>query len=145
MEKLTWEEVDKAGSVLLIRYVDGADKSCAQSIWSLLEEDGLTFYKDEISKTKSWILALGLLEFVNDCTSLIRDDSYEQSVSDWAYEVGINPFRIAQILGPDFEIDDDYDEEELNELGLIELVSDTRATIVSCIIKKYNGNYKVYR
>lgn len=145
MKKLSWGDIETSVIALLIGYLDKADLNCAHSIWHLLEEQNLTAYEDEIGKTHSLVLSLGVVEFVNDCTALIRDDQFELDVVSWAYEVEIKPFRVAQIVGADFEIEDDYNEEEFTELALLELLSDTRTTIVTCIKKKYSDTNQIMK
>lgn len=145
MQKLSWGDIETSVTALIIGYLDKADINCAQSIWHLLEEQNLTAYEDEIGKTHALMLSLGLVEFVNDCTALIRDDQFELDVVSWAYEVEIKSFRVAQIVGADFEIEDDYDEEEFTELALLELLSNTRTTIVTCINKKYSGTSQIMK
>ena len=134
-----------AAKYYLIQYNDGADIICAKSIWDLLDKAGLTSYKNEIDRTRVLILSLGLIEFVNDCTSLIREDDFELDILGWAAELEINSFRVAQIVGDEFESTEDYDEEELKELALLELLSDNRSAIVNCIKNKYTDSVHIMK
>ena len=87
MKKVTWNDIKHLVTPLLTEQMDGSDLNCGQSIWQFLEENKLTSYANEIGKTKILVLVLGLVEFVNDCTSLTRDDAYELDILQWAYEI----------------------------------------------------------
>jgi hypothetical protein len=137
MHNYQWDEVQKLASALLAGMSSASDLDCAQAIWKLLETDKLTGYSNEIEKTEVLVLQLSLIEFVNDCTALIEDENCETDIVSWAYEAEINQFRIAQAMENDFEAEEEYNEDELFEAALLQLLTKGRETITRCILKKF--------
>ena len=132
-----WSKLESAASMMLLRHEDAAETHCANKIWDLLQKSGLTSYTSEQERQGVLVLLLSLVEFVNDCTAIIRNASYEPELISWASEVAIDYKLIIEMAGKKLADHAEDDEEDHIESALDELVLLKRTLLVKTIRSKY--------
>ena len=143
MDFISWKEINAGAGIHLLNYDDHSDRECAEFIWEILKKYGYTSYSNELEKSRVLVHSIALIEFVNDCTSLIRDDSFDMDVLEWASETEINLFRIAQLMETNFDAQNELEPEELLGNALAELVETSRKIIIECLEEEYPDSIKL--
>ena len=80
----------------------------ARKAWIALERRGLTLFSNELERTRVLIRAMTLGTIYREFCDLAHDDAWDSEYQIWAAEMGLNSFRVAQLAGDEFELDDDF-------------------------------------
>ena len=141
---LTWDEVkDGAGEVFNV-WVLGSELQWAERAWAMLEKAGLTTYRDAVEETLVRVRLLALASLYWDFCRLRADEDigWDELHEHATENLGIEPFRLAQVVGSAFEADD-YEAEgfELVESALRHLIAEERPAIGSAVINGYGDQW----
>ena len=141
---LTWDEVKDGASEIFNVWVLGSEMQWAERAWAMLEKAGLTTYRDAVEETLVRVRLLALASLCWDfCRPAADEDIGWDDLNEHATEnLGIEPFRLAQVVGPTLDADD-YEAEEfgLVESALRHLIVDERPTIGSVVINGYGDDW----
>ncbi len=141
---LTWDEVKDGASEIFNVWVLGSEMQWAERAWAMLEKAGLTTYRDAVEETLVLVLLLALAILYWDFCRLGADEDIGwDELNEHATEnLGIEPFRLAQVVGPAFEADDYRTEgTELFESALRHVIVEERPAIGSVVSKGYGDDW----
>ena len=141
---LTWDEVKDGASEIFNVWVLGSEMQWAERAWAMLEKAGLTTYRDAVEETLVRVRLLALASLYWDFCRLGADEDIGwDELNEHATEnLGIEPFRLAQVVGPAFEADDYRTEgTELFESALRHVIVEERPAIGSVVSKGYGDDW----
>lgn len=118
----------------------------ARKAWAFLERRGLTLFSNELERTRVLIRAMTLGTIYREFCDLAYDDAWDTEYLIWAEEMGLNSFRVAQLIGndPEFGPDDDADESSLLESALYSLIDDERSDICKALCEGFDGESMLF-
>jgi hypothetical protein len=139
---LPWDEVkDGAEAVFRVWHL-GSEEEWAERAWAMLEKAGLTTYHGAVEETRVRVRLLALASIYWDFCRLGADESggWDELHVHGVENLGIREFRLGQIVGPGFDLDD-YDSEgwEFAESALSHLIREERPAIGPALIKGHGG------
>ena len=141
---VTWKEVKDGASEIFNVWVLGSEIQWAGRAWAMLEKAGLTTYRDAVEETLVRVRLLALASLYWDFCRLGADEDIGwDELHEHAIEnLGIEPFRLAQVVGPTLDADD-YGAEEfgLVESALRHLIVEERPAIGSVVSKGYGDDW----
>ena len=116
----------------------------ARKAWAALERRGLTLFSNELERTRVLIRAMALGTIYREFCDLAFDDAWDTEYPIWADEMGLNSFRVAQLIGDEFKLDDDDDESGLLESALYSLIDDERGDICKALCEGFDGESMLF-
>ena len=118
----------------------------ARKAWAALESRGLTLFSNELERTRVLIRAMALGTIYREFCDVAFDDAWDAEYLIWADEMGLNSFRVAQLIGndPEFSPDDDSDESSLLEAALYSLIDDERGEICKALCEGFDGESMLF-
>jgi hypothetical protein len=125
-------------------WVGQPELAWARKAWEALEQKGLTLFSNELERTQVLIRAMTLGTIYREFCDLAHDDAWEAENLEWASEMGLNPFRVAQLVGDEFEVDEDHDETRLLDFALYSLIDDEREDICKALCEGFGGEAMLF-
>jgi len=116
----------------------------ARKAWVALERRGLTLFSNDLERTRVLIRAMTLGTIYREFCDLAHDDAWDSENQIWAAEMGLNSFRVAQLAGDEFELDDDDDESGLLDSALSSLIDDEREDICKALCEGFGGESMLF-
>jgi len=116
----------------------------ARKAWTALERKGLTLFSNELERTRVLIRAMTLGTIYREFCDLAHDEAWDSENLTWAGEMSLNSFRVAQLVGEKFELDDDYDESVLLDSALSSLIDDEREGICKALCEGFDGEAMLF-
>lgn len=143
MEKIEWNEIEDAADELVSIWMHGKDSKWLEHSWKILEKSGMTTFSNEIEKTHVLAYAISLGVLYRDFNAAAYDERKYFEWFDIAEYLGISKFRIAQIIGPDFEPDDYDDDDDLFIQALKKIVESKRPMIIKALYDHYKSQIRI--
>ena len=140
MKTLNWNDVKDGARNLFKVWCLGSELEWAERAWAMLEKAGLTNYSDAVEETRVRVRLLALATIYWDfCRIGADEDIGWDDLNEHATEnLGIEPFRLAQVAGPAFDADDNGSEgSSLVEGALRQVIVEERPAIGTAIIKGF--------
>lgn len=141
--KVEWEDVARVAPAIFEIWVDGREVEWAQLAWQSLRKVGLTSYRTELERTKVLTRFLLLGRLYREFCAMAWEEWQEPDWYDWADELEISVFRVAQLLG-DEEIDDNGSDSELLEEALALVAEREREAVAEALLKGFGGEIKLF-
>lgn len=116
----------------------------ARKAWAALERKGLTLFSNELERTRVLIRAMTLGTIYREFCDLAHDDAWDSENLIWAGEMSLNSFRVAQLVGDEFDMDDDRDESGLLDSALSSLIDDEREGICKALCEGFDGEAMLF-
>lgn len=142
-ERILWEDLTGTEEIFSV-WVHGYETEWAKKSWEVLGAKGLTEYKDELERCLVLVRLLCLGVMYREFCYFAWDEYPEIDLVDWAEAVGINFFRIAQIVGDSFEPDWEASERELVEEALKELILREHPRVYDALVKGFGGKSMLF-
>lgn len=142
-EKITWEEIDEETEYLFEIWVNGSEMIWAKQAWEALDVAGLTTYKNELGKSQVLIRLLALACIYRKFCHYAWGEGYDFSGAyyEWERCFEINPFRLGQLVGNEFNEDDSLSDDELSYQALEHLCKSAVMPIQKALLKYYKEPY----
>jgi len=127
-------------------WVGQPELAWARKAWVALERNGLTLFSNELERTKVLIRAMTLGTIYREFCDLAHDEAWDSENLIWAEEMGLNSFRVAQLIGndPEFSPDDDATESSLLDSALHSLIDDERGNICKALCEEFGGESMLF-
>lgn len=141
-ETLRWEEVEPVARLAFRVWVGQPELRWAKRAWQKIIAAGLASYSNELDYTRAALRFIALACIYNDFCQAAWDEESVTYVGDWWRMFNLSPFRIGQLVGPEFNPDtDDYaeDDGDLIDLAMDNLLQKARSEVADTLIKSYNG------
>lgn len=142
-KKVSWNDLWGTSEIFKI-WVDGFEKEWGEKAWEILESQGLTTYTDQLEYTRVLIRFLCLGIMYHEFCYFAWDEGPYVELLDWARSEEINSFRVAQLVGEDFEKESNLSEEELLEEALKELILQEHPKVYRALVKGFGGKSKLF-
>ena len=152
--QIEWKEFKEVASEVFHIWVGGPELLWAEDSWTRLASEGLTTYENRLEKAVVLIrfLVLGTIyhEFCHLAFGEIADVDYISWVQALDRdELPLNAFRLGQLVGPFFMVDDSVDdlvtEEELLLEAIGALVNQEREVVVQSLTNSFGGSSLLWR
>lgn len=140
---LSWDDLSGTEEIFSV-WVDGDEIEWAKKSWEILSAHGLTEYENEIERCLVLIRLLCLGVMYREFCYFAWDEYPDIDLADWADEAGINSFRIAQIVGNEFEPDLDGSERELLEEALKRLILREHSRVYRALVEGFGGKSMLF-
>ena len=138
---LRWEDFSEDAKTSLFQvWTRGRELHWARKSWEALQKQGLTTYSDEIEKTRVLVRLMTLGTVYREFSGLAWDEYCEPQYSDWASDLQLSPFRVAQCIGVEFARVYDDDEAGLLRSALNELVDGARSEVYEALIAEFGDD-----
>jgi hypothetical protein len=139
-QKIRWTDVTEGARDSLFRvWTDARELLWAEKSWGFLEKHGLTTYSSEVSKVPVLVRLMSLAEIYREFCDRAWDEQHDCELVDWASEIDLNRFRLAQYVGSKFEESTCDDEEELLSSALMSLAEEARAGIYHVLVEEFGS------
>lgn len=141
---LAWGDVKDGAGELFKVWCIGSELAWAERAWGMLEKAGLTTYRDAVEETRVRVRLLALATIYWDfCRIGADEDIGWDELNEHAIEnLGIEPFRLGQVVGSAFDADDyAADGAGLVESALRLLIDEERPAIGRAVIKGYGDQW----
>lgn len=133
---IAWNDISNSASDIFNIWVDQPEMKWAEKAWDALTKAGLTGCSDEIERHKSLIRLMTLGVMYAEFCCKAWEECGEPPLTDWADTSGINPLRIGQLLGADFE-PEIVDEFDFLETALKRLIDNSRQEVFEALCKYF--------
>ena len=143
--KLTWHDVEKHAPLLFDVWVGQPELWWAESAWKGLETHGLTSYADEVEHQAVLVRLLALATMYQEFCYMAWDMGLidYDGIPDRAREIGISPFRVGQLVGPQFEAGES-DGDSLFYSALVRLTNKVRPAIYQALLEAFGGDAMLF-
>lgn len=135
-KQVVWEDLEREANFLFTIY-GGREQGWVEEAWGYLADKGLTAYETERDRTLVLLRLFALAEFYWEFCANAWDERHEIYLSDWACELELDPFRVAQLAGPDFHIDDDCD--DLTGEAVLMLVCREAPHVIAALVEGFGS------
>ncbi len=144
IKTLTWDDVEPVARVAFKVWVGQPELRWAKRTWQKLTTAGLATYSNELGYTQAALRFIALACIYNDFWQVSWLEELSMTyVGEWWRMFNLSPFRIGQLVGPEFEQDNDTsdidDDEELVDLAIDGLIDKARSEVTTALVKAYNG------
>lgn len=140
---LTWEDVEPVAYAAFRVWVGQPELRWAKRAWQKLSAAGLATYVSEVGYTQAALRFIALACIYHDFGQAAWDEESDTYIGEWWRMFNLSPFRIGQLVGPEFEQDNDTsdidDDEELVDMAIDGLIDKARSEVAAALIKAYNG------
>ena len=136
-EKVEWQEIEDAARVVFDVWSGKPELGWARLAWEALDRQRLTHHQDELQRNVVLVRLLALVEVYRDFCAVAWDERTETRFDDAAHDLAFSPFRVGQLVGPEFEPEYDLLTEELVREGIQMLVYDERPRVVQALRKEF--------
>lgn len=141
---LSWVEIENhAMWMFSIRAVE-SETRWAESAWHALANRGLTTYTNLLGRYRGLIRLMALATLYHEFSHLAWGEEARPEYGSWAYDLGLQDFRLGQLAGPDLAIAEETDDEVLVEEALAALVEEERPTVVPALTEEAGGSLGLF-
>ncbi len=150
VKTLDWESVKDEAGYLFSIWVGNGDMLWAERAWNCIVKQGLADYSNEIEKQTVFIRLITLGTVYHEFHMLAFDEYFDFSTefNDVVYDKGlINPIRIWQMVGTEFNENydiSDADEKELLLEALEELADRQRGEICRALVNDFGSETDLF-
>lgn len=141
---MNWQDVQDHVGTLFTVWMSGREDEWAQLAWEGLQKAGLTNYEDEVGRTLVLIWLMGLAVLYREFCATAWDEWAEPELEDWLCDLDLNEFRIAQLVGPEFEKDSELTQAELVQSAVLELIEREREALVKALLDYFGGKSMLF-
>lgn len=141
---LAWNDVKDGASRIFNVWFDGTELHWAERAWASMEKAWLTTYVDTVEETRVRVRLLALGSIYWDFCRLGADEEFgwDELHVHATEHLEIQPLRLGQLMGADFEADDlNLEEMELVECALRRLIDKERPAISAAVMKSYGDDW----
>ncbi len=142
--RVTWKDVSDAASSMFRIWSGQPELRWGRAAWKVLGRRGLTEYSDEIERTKVLVRLMSLVTMYQEFCGLAWEEWHEPEYEMWATELGMSPFRIGQLVSPEFQRDTEEETERLVEQALADLVEKARAEVYEALTNGFSGDSMLF-
>jgi len=135
-----WEDISEDAAPLFRVWTDGQELHWAKKSWEALGKRGLTSYADQVERARVMVRLMTLAAIYRDFCELAFDEVHDPVYEQWAGDLGLGTFRVAQCVGAQFERDGVEEDNELLERALHRLMEEARAEICGKLRAEYGDN-----
>lgn len=139
-----WEDISREAKSLFKVWTDGRGLDWAKKSWEALCKHRLTSYANEIERTRVLVRLLALAAIYRDFCELAFEEVHYPEHIEWASELCVSTFRLAQCVGLEFHRDENEEDEALVESALVSLMEEARANIHEALQKDFGGDGMVF-
>lgn len=100
--RVEWDEVKEAARIGFNIWGGQPELAWARLAWSQLAAAGLTTYQDDLSRHGVLLRFIALAQVYCDFCEMAWQESTELRVSELADLLSLQPFRMGQMVGPEF-------------------------------------------
>lgn len=144
LESVTWDQVQRYASQLFDVWVDGREQEWAELAWGFLAKGGLTTYRSEVHRTLVYVRLIVMGVMYREFCAKAWDEWDEPDLKEWLDLLDVGPFRIAQLIGPEFQTHSELSEEELLQVALEQLIERERQVIFRTLAKHFGGKSMLF-
>jgi len=135
-----WEDISEDAASLFRVWTEGRELHWAKKSWEALGKRGLTSYADEVERARVVVRLMTLAAIYRDFCELAFDEVHDPVYEQWAGDLGLGTFRVAQCAGAQFERDRVEEDNELLESALNKLMEETRDEIYQKLRTEYGDD-----
>ncbi len=140
---LAWEDVLPTAQEAFSVWMHGRELEWAQVAWGHIAAAGLTTYRSELERCRVAMRLLALAQLYLDWCSRADEQSEEDDLSSWAWELDIGTFRLGQLMSdyPGMKGDDDDD---LRGAALRRLAAKERGNVHNALLTGFEGENRLF-
>ncbi|MBD3109676.1 hypothetical protein IEO70_15110 [Bacillus sp. AGMB 02131] len=140
LTKIEWEDIyDSLKETLsFIGWDNNMKYLWVKKAWSGIEKIGLTTYSNDIEKHIVYIRLYTILDFYCEFISIAMEREFSIDKDEWVVQFQINPFRMGQLVGQSFEMEEE-EEDLLLANALDDLSSQYKSEILDALIKGFGS------
>lgn len=142
-DELAWKDVAAPAAELFRVWVVGDERAWAEKAWDCLRRAGLTKFATVIEETRVRLRLVALAGLYADFCRIGCDEEFEKESGRWAYEMELSPFRVAQMVGADFESDANASDDDLFDWAVARLVEQEREQIGKALVAGFGDEGKL--
>ncbi len=141
---LSWAEIaNHATWMFSIRAVE-SETRWAESAWQALTSRGLTAYDNLLGRYRGLIRLMVLATLYHEFSHLAWGEEARPEYGSWAYDLGLQDFRLGQLAGPDLAVGDETNDEILVEEALAAMVEEERMAVVAALTEEAGGRLGLF-
>ena len=143
-ERAEWEDIEDAARGVFDLWVGQPELGWARLAWEALDQQSLTRYEDELERTVVLIRLLALGEVYRDFCAVTWQESHASMFGVLAEEIELSPFRLGQLVGPDFTSANEYLRDEPTSEAVRELVYEERPRVIRALTAAFRHTAELF-
>ncbi|MEK3976222.1 hypothetical protein [Psychrobacillus sp. FSL K6-1267] len=142
---ISWDEISDLVEELLeeIGWSDDMKILWAEKSWIGIENNGLADYRNELERCKVYIRLISMVVLYGEFCSITTEETFSTDFHSWMDRIELSPIRIGQLVGSSFDLEE-YDEYDLIDSAIAELVDQTTKDVMRSISKEFGGINKLF-